>query len=150
MALASEILARAFEESNSCFPSLDNEELVRNFLEADKELGVLKLLRGLNTADQEVSSKKNVILMFSEKDELQVKSYRDASEALRSLFELERDNPGKDIVLVRAASATDVRIAFRNYFSDAGEFIRLVDEGCQSLANCFIEADPTPFLNLEH
>jgi putative GTP pyrophosphokinase len=63
---------------------------------------------------------------------------------------LERDNPGKDIVLVRAASATDVRIAFRNYFSDAGEFIRLVDEGCQSLANCFIEADPTPFLNLEH
>ncbi len=109
----------------------------------------MKLLRGLNAADEEVNAKKNVILMFTGKDELEVRSFRDASEALRVLFDLEKANPGNDIVLVRAASGTDVRIAFRNYFSDARDFIRLVEEGCQSLAGRVVPGDIAPFLQLE-
>jgi hypothetical protein len=113
---------------------MDGEELVHRFLTLDHELNFLNMLRGLNAADSEVSSKKNVILIFSEMEELEIKSYRDATDALRALFELEKENPGKDIVLVKAASSEEVRIAFRNYFSDARDFISLVEKGCEILA----------------
>jgi hypothetical protein len=134
MVLASEILARGFEGSRSSLPDISNADLLQEFLDLDNEIGLLKLLRGLNAADAEVSAKRNVILMFTENDKLDVKSYRDAPDALRALFEMERDNPGRDVVLVRADTSDEVRIAFRNYFSDAGEFIRMVEEGCELLS----------------
>ena len=93
----------------------------------------MQLLRGLNTATNEISGNKNVILMFSEGEKLEIRSYRDSVDAMRSLFALERDNPAKDIVLVRADSSDEVRVAFRNYFSDATEFVRLIDSSCKTL-----------------
>jgi hypothetical protein len=134
MALASEILARAFENSKGPFPDLDDEEVVRRFLYLDKELGLLTMLRGLNAADTAVTTNRNSILVFSGAGELNVRTYRDATEALRNLFELERELPGRDIVLVRADTSDEVRLAFRNYFSDARDFIDLVEGGCQRLA----------------
>ena len=134
MALASEILARTFEGGLSCFPEMSDLEVAQSFLTLDEELGLMVLLRGLNAADSEVSEKRNVILMFSDNDALEVKSFRDAPDALRALFQLEKDNPGKDIVLVRAGTSDEVRIAFRNYFSDAREFIRLIEQGCEALS----------------
>lgn len=41
--------------------------------------------------------------------------------------------PERDIVLVRADSGEEVRLAFRNYFADAAYFIDLLDSGCQRL-----------------
>jgi len=143
MALASEILARAFEDSTSCLPGLSNAELLQQFLALDHDIGLLKLLRGLNAADAEVSAKRNVILMFSESDKLEIRSYREATEALRALFDLEKGNPGRDIVLVRAGTSEEVRTAFRNYFSDAREFIRMIDEGCSKLSG---HEAPAPLL----
>jgi len=96
MVFTSEILARAFENTTSCLPNISNVDLVQRFLALDAEISLLKLLRGLNAADGDVSAKRNVILMFTENGQLEVKSYRDATDALRSLFELERDNPGQD------------------------------------------------------
>ena len=109
----------------------------------DREIGLLKLLRGLNAADADVSAKRNVILMFADNEKLEVMTYRDATEALRALFQVERDNPGKDVVLVRADTSDEVRIAFRNYFSDAREFIRMVEEGCQILSGHQIVDQPS-------
>ncbi len=134
MALASEILARAFEDSTGPLTEIKNTELVETFLSLDKELGLMKLLGGLNIANSEVTSKRNVILVFSGTGELEIKSFRDAPEALRALFELEKKNPGVDIVLVRADTSEEVRLAFKNYFSDARDFIRLIEEGCQILS----------------
>lgn len=133
MALASEMLARAHEGIKGPFPDLPDRELLEKFLEVDKELLLLQTLRGLNQAKGEISDKRNTILIFSESGELEVKSYRDAPDALRALFELEKQMPNKDIVLVRADSSEEVRLAFRNYFSDAREFIRLADEACEML-----------------
>jgi hypothetical protein len=65
---------------------------------------------------------------------LDVRTYRDATEALRNLFELEKEFPGRDIVLVRADTSDEVRLAFKNYFSDARDFIDLVERGCQKLS----------------
>lgn len=134
MALASEILARAYEGMTSCFPEMPDEEVVRAFLSIDEEIGLLRLLRGINATESETLAKGNVILMFTDTEELEVETYRDATEALRALFKHEKENPGRDVVLVRAGSSEEVRIAFRNYFTDAKEFIRLVEEGCQKLS----------------
>lgn len=137
MSLASEIIARAYEDSKSCHPQLSNEELIERFLSIDEELGLIRLLRGLNSADREVSDKRNVILIFNAKgdlEDLDMRTFRDATDALRALFTIERENPGKDVVLVRGDTSEDVRIAFKNYFSDARDFIRLIEDGCQRLA----------------
>lgn len=134
MALASEILARAFENSKGALPALGDREVVAKFLTLDKELRLLNTLRGLNAADKAVTERKNAILIFAGNRELDVRTYRDATDALRALFELEKEFPDSDVVLVRADSSDDVRLAFRNYFSDARDFIRLMDEGCAKLS----------------
>jgi len=138
LSLASEIIARTCEDANSCHPELSDMEVTERFLELDNELGLMRTLRALNSANNEVTEKKNVILIFGEQSEgkstpLEMKSYRDATDALRALFELEKQHSGKDIVLVKADTSDEVRIAFRNYFSDATEFISLIDNGCQAL-----------------
>jgi putative GTP pyrophosphokinase len=132
LSLASEIIARTCENAVSCHSELTSEELVEQFVEIDGEIGMMAMLRALNSADNEVSEKKNVILIFGG-ESLETRTFRDATDALRELFRLEKEHPGQDIVLVRADSAEEVRIAFRNYFTDAGEFVRLIDEGCQRL-----------------
>jgi putative GTP pyrophosphokinase len=125
MALASEILARAHEAAKGAFPDVPDRELVKEFLALDRDLHLLRMLRGLNATDKAVSAKRNAILIMSASGELEVKMYREAPDALRALFELEKEMPDRDIVLVRADTSDEVRIAFRNYFSDARDFIKL-------------------------
>lgn len=137
MSLASEIIARAYEDSKSCHAELSDADVIEKFLKAEEELGLMRLLRGLNSADKEVSDKRNVIMIFGasgELEDLEMITFRDATDALRALFRLEKERPGKDVVLVRADTSEDVRVAFRNYFSDAREFIQLVERGCDKLA----------------
>ena len=135
MALASEILARAHESSKGPFPDCSDKKLVEDFLAIDNELHLLTTLNGLNAANESVSEKRNAILIFSAKGELEIKTYRDAPDALRSLFELEIQYPEHDIVLVKADTSEEVRLAFKNYFSDARDFIKLIREGCEILSN---------------
>ncbi|WP_255349445.1 RelA/SpoT domain-containing protein [Thioalkalivibrio sp. ALgr1] len=134
MALASEILARAHEDSKGPFPDMPDIEVIQEFLAIDSDLNLLNMLRGLNTASTEVSENRNSILIFHDSGELEVKTYRTATEALVALFELEKELPGTDIVLVKADTSEEVRFAFKNYFSDARDFINLVEEGCQNLS----------------
>ncbi|MFN9758721.1 MAG: RelA/SpoT domain-containing protein [Planctomycetota bacterium] len=135
MALASEILARAHEGRRGPCPDLGDSDLVQQFLAADKELGLLKTLGGLNTAKQQVSGNRNTILIFELSGELSIQTYRDATDAIRALFDLEKKHPDRDIVLVRADTAAQMRSAFRNYFSDARDFISLINDGCAKLAS---------------
>ena len=107
--------------------------MVARFLAFDDDLGLMDTLRALNAADKSVKGNKNTILVFSPTGELEIKSFRDATDALRALFDLESQFPDRDIVLVRADKSDEIRLAFRNYFSDATEFIRLVDDGCAKL-----------------
>jgi ppGpp synthetase/RelA/SpoT-type nucleotidyltranferase len=134
MALASEILARAYEKEKGPLPDKSDTDVIQEFLALDAELGLLNMLRGLNTASTEVSENRNSILIFHESSDLEVKTYRSATEALAALFELEKELPGTDIVLVKADTSEEVRFAFKNYFSDAQDFIRMVEDGCQTLS----------------
>lgn len=134
MALASEILARAHEGKRGPFPDLSNEDLLQQFLNIDQQLALIQTLSGLSRAKAEISDKRNTILNFAEDGSLEIKSFRDTTDALRALFELEKKYPSNDIVLVRADSSDEVRLAFRNYFSDAREFIRLINAGCTKIS----------------
>lgn len=138
MALASEILARAFEDATGPFPDLPNRELLEQFLQLDKELNLLARLKGLNTADRAVTEKRNAILIFSPTGDLEIREFRDATDALRALFQLEKERSASDIVLVRADTSEEVRLAFKNYFSDARDFIQLVESGCEKLGGAFM------------
>ncbi|MFH2044790.1 MAG: RelA/SpoT domain-containing protein [Pseudomonadota bacterium] len=133
MALASEILTRSYENMPGPFPNMPDIDLVKEFLALEKSINLLNMLRGLNSTKATVSENKNAILIFSKSGELEIKTYKSGPEALRSLFELEKNHPEKDIVLVKADTSEEVRFAFKNYFSDAQDFISLVEQGCQIL-----------------
>lgn len=134
MALASELLARAHEQETGPFPSMPDQQVLDDFLSLDNDLHLMQTLRGLNSVKGGITDKRNSILIFSKEGELEVRNFREATDALRALFELEKDMPDRDIVLVRADSSEEVRLAFRNYFTDASEFVRLVDSACTKLS----------------
>ncbi len=142
MALASEILARSEEGTKGPFPDVLDRDLVASFLAADDDLGLLEMLRGLNAADKAVSANRNSILIFSGNKALEVRTFRDAPDALRALFDLERQFPEIDVVLVRADTSDDVRLAFKNYFSDARDFISLIENGCARLTTTKVKDIP--------
>ena len=50
-----------------------------------------------------------------------------------TLYQLEQEYLENDIVLVRADTSEDVREDFKNDFSDASDFFRLIDQGCTNL-----------------
>lgn len=134
MALASEMLARAHEQQTGPFPSASKQEILDEFLSLDQQLHLMQTLKRLNSAKSDVSNKRNSILIFSKEDELEVRNFCDATDALRALFELEKSMPDRDIVLVRADTSEEVRLAFRNYFTDARDFVKLVDSACEKLS----------------
>ena len=133
MALASEILARFFENSTGPYPELSNKELLKKFATIDNQLHLVRMLTGLNIAEPESIGGKNVILIFHPENKLEVHRYKDASEALIELFKLEKQYPALDVVLVKADSNEDIRMAFQNYFSDAKDFIRMLTEARNGL-----------------
>lgn len=134
MSLASELLARAHEASTGPYPDLAAQDVLDQFLALDAELHLVQTLRGLNSAKSGITEKRNTILIFSKDGTLESRNFRDATDALRALFELEKRMPDRDIVLVRADTSDDVRLAFRNYFTDAREFVRLLDSACTKLS----------------
>lgn len=133
MALASEILARAHESCRGPFPDINNKELIDRFEEIDKELHLLRTLSGLNAAETEATGNRNSILIFKPDGSLEVRSYREATDALRELFKLEKEFPNLDVVLVKADTNEEIRMAFKNYFSDAKDFVRLLTEAQSKL-----------------
>ena len=135
MALASEILARAYEDSNGPYPELDNRDVVAQFQTLDEELSLLLTLRGLNSADKALAEGQSVILIFSGLHELETVAYRDSTGALNAIYELEKQYPDRDVVLVKAHTSAEVRLAFKNYFSDAKDFIQFVEDGCTILSH---------------
>ncbi len=133
MALASEILSRAHENRTGPFPDYNNRELLQKFEDVDKEIHIIRTLTGLNSSETVYTDSRNSILIFKDDGSLEVKSFKEAPDALRELFRLERDFPTLDVVLVKADTNEEIRMAFKNYFSDAKDFIKLLTEGQQIL-----------------
>lgn len=134
MALASEILARFYEQSSGPFEHKSNSELLNEFKALDNELHLVRNLTGLNSTESEATSNRNTILIFKPNSELETISFKETSDALKELFKLEKENPNLDVVLVKADTSEEIRTAFRNYFSDAKDFVRLLNEAIDNFA----------------
>ncbi len=133
MSYASELLSRYHEEKKGPHPELSNAETIKRFEDLDQELHLIKTLAGLNTARNKSTSGKNMILIFKSGGELDIHSYKDATEAVNALFDFEKKNPELDVVLVKADTREEIRTAFQNYFSDAKDFVRLLNEARRGL-----------------
>ena len=135
MAYASEILARVHETKAGPYSEMPDKAIVDNFQKLNKELGLLTMLKRMNSQNIELGKKKNTILIYNESEELHIKTYRDSGDAIKALFRLEKEYPNFDIVLVKADKEADIRMAFKNYFNDAKEFINLLESGIKKLIN---------------
>jgi len=138
--LASEIIARTAENTNSCCPELSDSDLALQFRIADKRLGLLQTFDNLrSTSHDRIKFKRNTILIFkfgtkTEEDSLEVQTFENVNKAIEAYDELEKTLASTaDIVLVRGESEENIRSAFRNYFSDARAFVDLVRDGLDTL-----------------
>jgi len=136
MALASEMFARSFENTTGPRPWLPEAEVARRFLVLDNELGLLLRLKALQVADRSKgSSTRHFILMRGGawNSYLSVSNYATDETAKQELFRLERAYPEADIVYVTGETSDAVRLAYKNYFDDAVEFLEMVAESSRKL-----------------
>ena len=127
--LASEMLARCFESDQTRQLEVDNAELIREFNFIESQHGMLDTLRGIQPSQEDFAVDRHTLLIFNENGEgTNVRTYSDFRSAVRAYFELERTKAdGIDVVLVAADDPESVRFGFRNYFSDAREFVSMID-----------------------
>ncbi len=120
---------------------MSNDNVIDEFNSLDSELHLIRNFTGLNSAESEATANRNTILIFKPDGELEAFSYKNETDALRELFRLERENPLLDVVLVKADTNEEIRMAFRNYFSDAKDFVRLLAD---AIENCHFQKTTAP------
>jgi hypothetical protein len=116
-------------------PLLTNRELIDGFNKLEIETGLMNAMNNLRPIDEHIRSRQNYVLYFSDDDIIKVEPFESQVDAIARLFALEeagiRDSP----VFVRADSIEALKTAYRNYFSDANDFIGLIQGGVQSLGD---------------
>ena len=138
--LASEIIARSQESRKSCLPEISNQDLVNEFHQVDRRIGLMLTFENLKQSKDRASFKMNTILIFKgdvlkNVENLSIETFESVNKAISRYEQLEKEYAGTltDIVLVRADTSEDIRVAFRNYFSDTNDFLKYVNEGCANL-----------------
>ena len=134
-AVASELLARKFENMTSCFPEESEDYLIEKLKELESKTRILQLFRSVNAKVVNIDFKMNNILVFpfveesqENKSDLEIYSYSLVQPAIAKYNELEKTLEGRaDVVLVRADNFESMRTAFRNYFADTTEFVNHID-----------------------
>jgi hypothetical protein len=135
--LVSEIFSRVFEGEFSCFPDMGNDELLDKYMEYEGRTHILNLFSQLKRSDGGIDPTRSSILIFYYPNELndfeerlEVRSYESVNTAIQDYNRLELELAHvADIVLVGSRSGESIKSAYRNYFSDAEEFIQLLGEG---------------------
>jgi len=136
MALASEMLSRAFEGIKGPRPGLPDQVVARNFLQLDEQLGLLLRLRALQVADESKgNANRHFILMrgIDGHNFLNVSNHATSEIAKNELFRRELTYPNADIVYVTGETADAVRLAYKNYFDDAVEFLEKLTQATRRL-----------------
>jgi putative GTP pyrophosphokinase len=130
---ASEIMARTLEGGTSCFPHMTDRQVVKGFEKADKETQMMRFLYSLNVL-HDYSEGGHLVLQYENNGGLKIHNFDKVSSATKALFQLEKDHPQDNVVLVQADTFEQIRSAYRNYFSDATEFLVAMESGTISLS----------------
>lgn len=138
--LASEILARAHENATSCYPNYDNYSLLQYFNDADLSTHLMTLFSEMESSEGRVDPRSSSILIFRYdfdrfEEQLEVLSFDSINSAIQEYNRLENElGDTADIVLVGSRSEESIKSAYRNYFSDASEFVSLMISGIVTLS----------------
>ena len=128
LGLCSKLLARCFENRISCFPKIGVHRLKRELDELEEQLQIRHRLNALKLVQRlDKLGKHNVLfvrLNTSTEINLEVQPFKSRREAINSVQELEQYSTITDALYVGAASAADLRSAFRNFFKDAKNFAK--------------------------
>jgi putative GTP pyrophosphokinase len=135
-ALASEILARFHEGISNAMVETSTEDLCIEFGKLEKKLNILQRLHALKVSGGFNKIRRhNVLNVFKDGDEnlsLEILTFASPADAIAKASELESDPVSLNAVYVRADNPSQVRSAYRNYFNDPIDFVRLVTEALSS------------------
>jgi putative GTP pyrophosphokinase len=135
-ALVSEILARHHEGISNAMVETETEALCKEFSDLEKKLGILQRLHALKVAGGFDKIKRhNVLNVYREADDtlgLEVLTFASPADAIDKASELESSAESLNAVYVRADNPAQVRSAYRNYFNDPVDFVRLVNEALEA------------------
>jgi putative GTP pyrophosphokinase len=138
--VCSELLSRIYENNTSCFPLESDASILIRYIELEDRTHILRIFSELRRSESQIDLSKSSILIFRydfdlfHKDQLEIRQFDSVNLAIQEYNKLEVELDSKaDVVLVGSRSAESIKSAYRNYFSDAQEFVKLVSEGANKL-----------------
>jgi ppGpp synthetase/RelA/SpoT-type nucleotidyltranferase len=127
--LWSEILARRQETMNSCHPDLSSDELRSKIISLESHSKVLNAFGRLLSFKGKIQSGKNLLLSIGADQQPNVRSFSSFPKALDAAEAIERAGTESAFaVAVRGRNTNELRSAFRNYFNDTKDLVKLVKE----------------------
>ncbi len=129
-AIASEIIARRHENLSNAYPETSTDELLTELQALEAKIGVLRRLDLLKQFEDEDSLQKHNVLNIYRKEDgslaLDVIPFKTAAPAIQKASELEASEVSINAVYVRSDNPKQLRSAYRNYFNDPIDFVRLI------------------------
>lgn len=129
-AIASEIIARRHENLSNAFSDMTTEELQSELQMLESKTGILRRLELLKQFEDEESLQKHNVLNIYRKSDgtlaLEVIPFKSATPAIQRATELEASDESLNAVYVRSDNPKQLRSAYRNYFNDPIDFVRLI------------------------
>lgn len=131
-AIASEIIARRHENLQKAFLEKSTAELQFELQELERNMGILRRLELLKQfEDEESLQKHNVLNIYRNEDGtlgLEVIPFKTAAPAIEKATILEASDNSLNAVYVRSDNPKQLRSAYRNYFYDPIDFVKIIQE----------------------
>ncbi|WLS04413.1 RelA/SpoT domain-containing protein [Shinella oryzae] len=129
-AIASEIIARRHEKLTKAFIEIPTKNLQDELQEIENKLGILRRLQLLKQFEDESSLQNHNVLNIYRLDdgslELEIIPFRTAAPAIEKANELEASKESINAVYVRSDNPKQLRSAYRNYFNDPIDFVKII------------------------
>ena len=124
--LASEYLARKYEDSKGFLPDIADNDLIKELNKLENQIHIVRSLKAVHKEQAKVPSSKNIVLHFKE-ERLEAKGFNSSRKAIDYRNLIETQYPADDVVYVRGEKSNQISNAFRNYFRNSEEFVRLIE-----------------------
>ncbi len=129
-AIASEIIARRHEGICRAFIEISTQDLQLELQRLEDKMGILRRLELLKQfEDEENLQNHNVLNIYRHEDgslELEVLPFKTAALAIVKASELEASEESVNAVYVRSDNPKQLRSAYRNYFYDPVDFVKII------------------------
>lgn len=131
-AIASEIIARKHESIANAFTDYSVFDLQSELQTLEDDLGILQRLSVLRTFEDENRLQQHNVLNITRDDAgeltLEVLPFKYPADAIAKATELESSGSSLNAVYVRSDNPSQLRSAYRNYFNDPFDFVKIISE----------------------